>query len=62
MGNITPPSWARHVTIFADNDAVGMAAAVKALRSIQSRSGIETTQIAKTTACKDAADLLVENI
>jgi hypothetical protein len=59
MPHIAPPSWARHVTIFADHDPVGLATAAETRSRLRLHRMIETVRIvgAKTRG-GDAADLL----
>jgi putative DNA primase/helicase len=47
MPNVTPPSWARHVTIFADNDAngVGFRAADNTLAALRGTNSFEAIRV-----------------
>jgi hypothetical protein len=56
MARVTPPSWARHVTIFADRDKAGMGAAAEALRRFRKQPQIETVKI--LGAAVDGEDVL----
>jgi hypothetical protein len=59
MSSVVPPSWARHATIFADNDSAGMKAAAKAAERYRQRPGIETVRVVRMTEPgADAADAL----
>ena len=61
MKNVTPPHWARHALIFADNDenGVGITEAAKALHGLRQIPQIETARVLSTDALDtDAADLI----
>lgn len=60
MPLIEPPIWARHVTIWADRDPPGMAAAGETYRRLRGRPGIETVHVlAAVNEGADPADLVV---
>lgn len=62
MRNVTPPSWARHITIFADKDpnSTGLDNAAAAMRAFEDLPQIESVRVlmADALGCKDAADVL----
>jgi hypothetical protein len=59
MANVTPPSWARHATIFADRDEAGLAAAGEALLCLQEIPTLKTVRVwGPRTEGQDMADLL----
>ena len=69
METILPPSWARHVTIFADDDSdkigkgkdVGIKAAARALAKFRAMPQIESSRVLMAPrAGWDAADVLKE--
>ena len=59
LPKITPPSWARKVTICADHDEAGIRAAQEAARRLRER-GLPVRIVTTETAKTDAADLLAE--
>jgi hypothetical protein len=60
MPHVMPPSWARHVTIFADDDDAGIAAAASTFETYSALHGIEAVEIGmpKIAGCNDQADVL----
>jgi phage/plasmid primase-like uncharacterized protein len=59
MPRITPPAWARHVTVVADHDGPGLQAAQEAARRLQG-CGLQVRIVTPEAAKADAADLLKE--
>ena len=59
MAKVLPPSWATSVTIFADHDDAGMAAA-KATHQAMKQRGLHVRAICHCHPGADAADLLQE--
>lgn len=56
---ITPPPWARHAFVFADNDRPGLTAAGEVAHRLRAYPGIETVRVVGAAAAgTDAADLL----
>jgi hypothetical protein len=65
MPNVTPPHWARHVVLFADNDSnsTGLREASKALVRVRTFPTIETARVVMADRIgQDAADLLTEGV
>jgi hypothetical protein len=61
MQNIDPPSWARHVTIFADHDGAGFIAAQNCRQRYLATPAIESVSVlAANRPGADACDLLIE--
>jgi hypothetical protein len=66
MPLISPPSWAKHITIFADNDKVdpktgrrhGLYAAGLAVEKWRALPRVETVRVLVARGTKDAADVL----
>jgi hypothetical protein len=59
MARVMPPSWARQVTIFADRDPPGMAAAGEMLHRLRALPTLESVRIVGSVFTgQDAADLL----
>jgi hypothetical protein len=59
LPKITPPSWARHVTVVADHDEPGLRAAQEAARRLRER-GLQVRIVTPEAAKADAADLARE--
>jgi len=59
LPRVTPPTWARHVTVVADHDEAGIRAAQEAARRLRKR-GLEVRIVMPEAVKADAADLLKE--
>ena len=59
MPRVTPPTWARHVTVVADHDDAGLRAAQEAAHRLRGR-GLPVRIVTPEAAKVDAADLLKE--
>jgi putative DNA primase/helicase len=61
MQNVIPPAWARHVTIFGDNDNGGIIAAAECKKRYSAIPTIESLRVLiPTVPGTDMADVLIE--
>jgi hypothetical protein len=61
MQNVTPPNWAKHVTIFADHDGAGFIAAQNCRQQYVAIATVDTVCVlAANRPGADVADLLIE--